>query len=270
MHNQITVVVGVDAKTLPQLEVSHRTWKLHHPEMFDWPWVIFHDWTNCSIETGVYRMIDEGLLPKHSEIVGWPICLGLKKQPKYESQRERMLSGHVWVPPRVVKTPWYLKIDTDAVCLRREEWPRKEWADCADAASEAPSIIAPSWHYTKGVGFLDRLEDWGDKVLGLPRLNIPHDPTHLRVPHPRWCSWLSFYVTEWARSVVTMLEESVPLGTLPVPSQDTFHWYVAERTQRVVRKVNMKACGWTNCPKMNSLVETVRKVMMGEGAITDG
>lgn len=269
MFEEVTVVVGVDAKTLPQLEVSSRTWRLHRPEMYSrMPWVVFYDGDNLAVEHGVRRAMDEGAIPAGAEVVPWPQCLGLPKKIKYESQRERMLSGFVYVPRVAVRTKWWCKIDTDAVCLRRDTWPDPQWF-APDERGREPVVVASPWNYTKGVGWIAALEKWGDgtpHIKDFPRLNIPNDPTHMRVPHPRWCSWNSFYHTAWSVSV----DQIVPGGKLPVPSQDTYHWYVAERMHEHVRKVSMKRAGWTNCPKMHTLVETVRKVMAGEEAITDG
>ena len=273
---EITLVLGVDAKTLPQFEVSHRTWKLHQPKIWSWPWVVFYD--SAIAETFVsmaVRLVDGGIVPENTMFVAWPDnCLPVDANaPKYEHQREKMLSGFPYVAADFVRTPGWCKIDTDAICHRASDWPNEEWFKPLDGP--APSVIAPGWGYTKGIDFLDRLEKWGDRtMLGtLPRLNIPSEPGQLRVPHPRWCSWNSFYDTAWTESIVGWLADSgLERGKLPVPSQDSWMWYCAERSKRIVRKVNMKRRGWNNYPKLDKLIEAAQSVMRGDAqeAMSDG
>jgi hypothetical protein len=166
------------------------------------------------------------------------------------------------------QTEWAMKIDTDAVCLGPSNWPDPDWFDTG------VPWIAPKWHYTKGRGFLKRLDDWGDGPLSnFQRLNIPQEADdQLRVGHSRMCSWLSFYRVDYMRWLVTLLKASGHEATLPVPSQDTFAWYVAARAKMEGRVANMKAHRWTNCSKMSTLIDTVQAVMRGDmqGAIADG
>ena len=141
-------------------------------------------------------------------------------------------------------------------------WLRPEWF-VEDDFGRPPVYVAPRWHYTKGVNFIGRLEEWGDRVLTsqYQRLNIPFDPTHLRVPHPRMCSWCSFYQTAFTKHLAGLLDQSCGRGKLPVPSQDTTVWYAAARLQQFHRIVNMKLHGWTNCPKLTSLKETAERAL---------
>lgn len=268
---EITLVIGIDFKTVQQLEVSHRTWKLHQSKLYQWPWVVFYDgccpaFTNHSLNDLVKR----GVVPEQTRFVPWPQCIGgNSRTPKFEHQRDRMLSGFCYVPAMHVQTPYWAKIDTDAIALRASDWPRAEWFE------NLPEIVAPGWNYTKGLNYLGILEEWGDKtrLKEKPRLGIPFDPTHLRVPHKRWCSWNSFYATGWTKLFVDMLHESgLERGTLPIPSQDSTMWYAAERGGMTVNKVNMKKFSWTNVPKLASLIEQVQSIMRGEEqeAITDG
>lgn len=269
---EITLVIGIDFKTVQQLEVSHRTWKKFQSHMYRWPWICFYDgccpaFTNHSLNDLVKREV----VPEQTRFVPWPQCIGgNSRTPHYESQRERMLTGHIFVPALHVQTPYFCKLDTDAIAARECEWPKAEWFE------NLPQVVAPAWNYSKGQNFLGRLEEWGDKtrMKEKPRLNIPFDPTHLRVPHKRWCSWNSFYETGFVKLFLGLLHESgIDKGTLPVPSQDTCLWYAGERLGVTVNKVNMKKHGgFTNIPKLANLIEQVQSIMRGEeqAAITDG
>ena len=271
---EITLVLGVDAKTLPQFEVSHRTWKLHQPKIWSWPWVVFYDGNVETMPDILLQSQGRGAFPEHAKFACWPGCVsGDNAVPKYENQREKMLSGFPYVAAQYVHTQWWAKIDCDAICHRREEcWAEDRWF--TDYYGPQPIAVAPGWGYTKGINFIGRLQEWGDKT-GLkkyPRLDIPFDPTHLRVPHKRWCSWNSFYETAWTKTFVEFLGESVERGTLPIPSQDSTMWYAAERAGLTVRLVNMKRHGWNNYPKLDKLIEAAQSVMRGDAqeAMSDG
>ena len=288
MHDQITVVVGIDAKTIEYLKVSCETWRVNRPEMWRMPWVLFCDWTAPGglLLDAVDRMLTQLAVPD-IKVVMWP-GTGVPRSA-YESQREMMLSGHVWVPAESVKTRYSMKIDCDVLALRPEKWLDEAWFADLDPEADCDTevrYVAPSWNYTKGINYLGRLEEWGDTVNwgphGVhPRLDIPFDPTHLRVPHKRMCSWLSFYSVEWLRWLCGELERTVGKGKLPVPSQDTTVWYAAERERAghndnrapgSYRHVNMKRLGWTNVPKLPNLIEQANAILAGrvQASMVDG
>ena len=39
----LTICVGIDRKTIEQLKVSWPTWQKHRPEMWTYPWLVFHN-----------------------------------------------------------------------------------------------------------------------------------------------------------------------------------------------------------------------------------
>jgi len=269
IRENLTVVVGVDAKTLIQFEQSHRTWRLHHPWLFQIPWVVFFDGEVENLKTAIH---ERRQFPEGTTFVSWPHCAykldgETLRKPKYESQREKMLSGHVYVPAMFVETDWHLKLDTDCVAQGPSpNWPDPEWFR-QDDFDRFPAWVAPKWFYTKGINALGRLEDWGDRVQALaqkPRLNIPFDPKAMRVGHPRMCSWCSFYRTSFTKRLVNWLSETMPPGQLPIPSQDGVAWYAAARAGEYTRIANQKSHLWTNVPKLGNLIALVQRVMRGE------
>jgi hypothetical protein len=144
------------------------------------------------------------------------------------SQRERMLTGIVKVAP-IVETDYWCKLDTD-------------------------------WGYTKPARHLYELEDWAAGIDGLKQLRSLDLPPEKRqegtIRYKRICSWCAFFDTMWSRSVA----DYVP-GRLPVPSQDTYHWYVAWRQSELICKANMKQHGWTNMHTRKSRERVVGEVM---------
>lgn len=252
----MTVVVGIDAKTIQQFAISHQTWWRYRPEMWLMPWVVFYDREQLEYWPTKKWLIEQAGLPESGlELVPWPPP---NYAVPYSSQREKMLAGHVYVPAGWVSTAWYLKIDTDCIASRVADWMPADWFGGESV------VVAPRWHYTKGVGFLDRLENWGDKVPELaqyPRMNIPHKPGQLRVGHSRFCSWLSFYRASFARQVAVQCRRACGEYRLPVPSQDTTHWYSAARMGLAMRIENMKARGWSNHSRLEELARVASEVM---------
>ncbi len=59
------------------------------------------------------------------------------------------------------------------------------------------------------------------------------------IKHSRIAGWLSFIRTDFSRRVA----EYCP-GQLPVPSQDTYHWYCAQRLGEGIVKVKFRGRGW--------------------------
>jgi hypothetical protein len=259
-YQDITVVVGVDAKTFPQLQASWPTWAKYRAEMWAMPWLVFHDQLNRDQVVDFVHSIG---VPQF-QVVPWPPQLA--PYDVYASQRERMLTGHVWVPAEHVRTSWHMKIDTDVVATRHDNWFQPEWFEDHPQHGQMNCYVAPRWGYTKGVGFLEALDDWGDKIADLchrpnPRLNIPQQPGQLRVGHERMCSWLSYYNVEFTKLCTSLLESSKSKWRLPVPSQDTFMWYVGARLGLHHNIVNMKRLGWDNISRLDALRQRVAEIL---------
>jgi len=256
MNDVVTLVLGIDAKTIEQLKVSWPTWRRNRAEMWDWPWVIAYDRDQLTQEQ-VVELVD-GEMGKRGEVtlVPWPFpgC------PAYETQREKMLSGHVFVPAAWVKTPWHMKLDTDALARPHPRWYDPAWFTVPDA------YVAPRWGYTKGIDFLGRLDRWASyDNAGVVWKNPPpvtgFDPQAMRVGHARMCSWCSYYRTTFTQTVSNLCTILGQQYKLPVPSQDTVAWYVCERLGRFKRIENMKARGWSNHPKIDDLRRVAAEIM---------
>ena len=112
-----TTVIGVDAKTIGQLRVSHVTWRRFAPVLWDQPMIVFYD-------AAVLRPMDISEFLQHPQLtfINWP-----PEGCAYENQRAKMLTGFVHVPPRFVRTRWWLKLDTDAVRLSDAAWIDPGW-----------------------------------------------------------------------------------------------------------------------------------------------
>lgn len=231
MSIDFTTVVGVDEKHAGELELVWPTWRAHRPELLARPLLLICDGAKSAPAwERRLRFVDHPA----KQIVLWNRVAA--------TQREKMLSGLVFAAAEHVQTPWYLKIDTDAVSLRTYRWIDEAWFEPIEG--RPPAIVASPWAYTKPADWIPKLDDWGDGVDGLrdrPRLELVPQPGAVRLRHPRIISWLMFGQTAFLKRVADWCG-----GRLPVASQDTVLWYCATRAGVPVRKVRMSAYGWTH------------------------
>lgn len=258
LTKDITLVVGIDAKTIEQLRIAWPTWKKNRPIIWQWPWIVFYDHTQITRQK-VVELAEAMDCPSPTMFVEWSPA-GVQ----YASQREKMLTGHVFVPAQHCRTRYHCKLDTDALAFAHEAaWPDPKWFE------NQPAIIAPHWGYTKGQNWLGMLEDWGEQAFEMlkeyPKLGCrdwPNfDPGKKRVGHSRWCSWNSFYQTSFTSLVANTCAQTLGPYKLPVPSQDTTMWYVGERMKFPVVTPKMKRLGWNNYPRLENLQAEAAKIM---------
>jgi hypothetical protein len=256
----LTVVVGLDAATLEQWKLSLPTIAANRPELFQCPWCVFYDRDELTNDTILADVPESSGLDIHW--FPWP------SQPdRYASQRAKMLAGFVHVPRYAVKTKYWMKIDTDAVAVpSRGKWFDEKWFHGGTV------IAAPSWGYTKAKGdnrsaaeWAEALEAFGDEMLvDCPRLNLAANISGTnKITRKRFCSWLSFYETKFTTLCAELCEMHCGDEQIPVPSQDTTHWYIAERAGLPYKTVNMKRHGWAVSPRTRHLVDAARDALTG-------
>lgn len=250
-----TLVVGVDAKHLEQLLLVWPTWKRHKPELLDFPMLLFWDRESFSGETPGYDIAR--LLGRPLEAVPWPppgVSYGPGDGSRWTNpQREKMLSGFVHVPAAFVRTPYWLKLDTDTVATGNHDWLLR----AEEQLAERPAILAQKWSYTKPADQMLRLDRWAEAVpalSGTEPLGLAPPEGWSRVPHRRIISWCGFFRTDFTRLASRLAAESCGLGRLPVPSQDGYLWYLATRLGEPVARANFKRLGW----KHRSTTKNVR------------
>ena len=271
MHDQVTVVVGIDAKTIEQWEVSLPTWIHYHPELRGkCRWIVFHDCATPSVENRAYALMDKNLLPAgQTKLIKWPCDVSGKCDvPTYGSQRERMLTGFVHVPAKFGTTPFWCKIDTDAICLERKPLWEPEWFEWDQEKHLPLAFVASPWSYSKPAEQPGQLDAWGDTVTSAPafesgqKLNLPSpEPGARRIGHKRMASWWSLYSAEFTHYASVLAERHCGVAKIPVPSQDGYHFYVAHRGGWPYKLASFKRRGWTNCSKLSSLKETAARVL---------
>ena len=222
--------LAVDRVHLAELKYVWNSWCAFKPEIFNAPMIVAYDADQVSVsQMGFMREVHPSVT-----FYAWsrPAC----------SQREKMLASFVFLAPMVVQTPWYLKLDTDVVATRSAELLNvMRWRSPQDS----PVFVASPWGYTKPATAIQVLDDWGDTVPELkdkPRLNLPFDAHANKVKCPgRIISWCFFGQTQWCRQAALLCQ-----GRWPVPSHDTFLWYVAARSGAPYLRIRMKDWGWSH------------------------
>jgi hypothetical protein len=224
--------VAVDEGYIEKLSWTYATWMHFKKEMRSMPLVVLFDedsLNESSKSFDVFSKHEGGLT-----LVPW-------RMDNAESQREKMLSSLVFGIPDVVKTPWYLKIDADTIANSNRKWIDPGWF--TKVGGERPAFVTNSWNYTKPAIWIDQLNEWADKVDQLknyPDVEYTISDDGKRAYHSRIISWLFFGNTEWTKNVVSLLDEK----RMPVPSQDTFLHFCAQRSQHHYVTARMSRNGW--------------------------
>ena len=239
----ITVVTAVDAVYIDKLYWTYQTWLKFKPEIRDMKCLVIYDETQITPSHPLMQVLSR-LSRGKMYFRGWTMHGA-------ETQREKMLSSLVFMPAEHVDTKWYLKLDADTLANERKRWILDEWFQ-PNEKGEEPVFVASPWGYTKPGNLLDILDDWGDTVPALaeyPRLNIPHEPGSATVSSARMASWVMFGQTAWTKEAI----KACPSRRLPVPSQDTFLYYVAARRKDYYYRARMGHHGWAHISKLKNL-----------------
>lgn len=253
-----TVVIGLDDHHIKEFALAVRTWHRHKPGLFDVPWVVFL--SGHHLLSALSAAIGHIQFP-HLTICRWPwesvVYKGTAGDKWNDPHRVKMLSGFVYVPRRFVKTPYWLKIDTDAVAHGHPDWIDEHWFD------DEPAIVAPPWGYTKPADQMMKLDDWFSEARAANCIvspNIYGPPLKLQptygsslVRHKRIISWCGFFNTEFTNKVAMTAELSCGFGKIPVGSQDGFMFYMAKRANLGIVTPQLKRLGWSHVSRWSKL-----------------
>lgn len=263
---QFTLLLSVDGRYIDQLKYSYYTWVKFKKELRDCPIVLIYDKTQVHPSDEKLAFLKD----RKVKYVAWD-----EPSPGfYGSQREKMLTAFTVVPALHVETPWYLKLDTDAVAFNDDPWFLNSWFEpmewtpaTSDAVQEVPAYIANPWGYTKPANALDIMDKWASQIPELasyPNLDIPFDPTQNKVCHPRMCSWIMFGSTQFCKFAARFADQGNGTYKLPFPSQDTYLGYIADRTKFPRRLHKFKKSGWNNFSNFHNLKSICLDLVAGK------
>lgn len=240
-----TTVIGVDAKHLNQLRMVWPTYEVHKPDLLKQPLIVFYDQ-----ESGITREdVQRSVTHPNPVIYAWPPprvrYTGDFTSKWFHPQRYKMLAGFVHVPAMCVDTPYWLKLDTDVVAVGKPDWIDPSWF------TGNPAIVAHRWGFTKPAEQMIVLDNWAETHKDSLRLFSATEPLNLhphpdweRLCHPRIISWCGFFNTTMTKLAARCASATCGECQLPVPSQDGYLWYVSQRMNHRIERVNMKERGW--------------------------
>lgn len=210
-----TIVTAVTPDYWPRLIWALPTW-VHKPQFADRPIVVFHSGFNND-DPRKLQFIKK-LFPSWT-FVNW-------RMPKYDSQRELMLSAFVLGIEQYVKTPYYVKLDCDCY-----------FTDSQDVFTDEDlqyDIVGHKWGYTKPGWWIDKLQ------------GKPIDENNIRVNHDRIASFCCLHKTEYVVNLAKQFN-----GRLPIPSHDTVVWFYTKNW----KGINVKKLGVDNSTNWRNIRE---------------
>jgi len=166
-------------------------------------------------------------------------------KPECETIKEEMLSAFVFGALEHVKTKYSIKLDCDT-SLKGPNFklPRRY---------NRQVITGHKWRYTKckadpeyektGYHWFDRLGDWAeqfDDFIGTKH-RYPRNIKESRYGHLRIASFCCIQKMAFIKHAVELCNKSsIRRGRMPIPSHDTFLFYLAERLGRGIGYANFK------------------------------
>ena len=196
MAHDFGIVSAVTPDYLKNLEWCAPTWK-YKPQFADKRLYVFHHG---------FKSLDrlKALWPADKlDLIEWNMDAA-------ESQRELMLSAFVLGAAQAVVEPYFVKLDADTFFTDSQDvfLPKDFKYD----------LYAHKWGYTKPGWWVNKLQAWSE-------LQEYTGPTNSGTKaDKRIISWCCLHKTEFVRKCAKAAG-----SRLPVPSHDTFLWFLADR-----------------------------------------
>lgn len=219
---QITLVTAVTPSHLPRLRWTVGSWTIKK-QFRRAPLIVFyHD-----MEAGELAWIGD-LWKAPVKLVPWPM-------PQAENNRERMISAFVLGAAEHVETSHCIKVDADCYCTNAKTVFMPEDFEV--------DLCSHSWGYTKPAWFITALEKWsaGEEY---ERGGDMGSKGHKRIQ-----SICCLHKTSFLKAAAELAG-----GRLPVPSHDTYLWWLAENVAEFSwSRKNLKKFGvghasrWKGC-----------------------
>jgi hypothetical protein len=225
-----TLVTAVDRDWAETLKWTWPTWMKFRPQLQDRPTIIIHE-PGFDLDARELQFVRTC---PNVRFVVWAA-------DQEKDLRDRWAAAFLHVPAQYVETPWYLKLEPEAIACNGSKWVFGDWFQPTENG-ELPRFTTSPWGYSRPADAIEKLDDWGDRVEGLSRfarLELPYDASDKRVVHPTVSSWCFFANTEWTREVSEYARAYMPCKT-----HDTFVYYCAARRREPYYRRQMKDYGW--------------------------
>lgn len=237
--DKVTFVTACDVNFYKFLEITLPNW-IKYKTVNQYPLLVYVNGFNGKHDPRL------SFIRQHprTKIVEWDL-------PGATSQRERMLNSFVLGTAKDVETDYWVKLDADSFAVNYKPLLSEEMFDFV--------ICGHKWHYTKPGIWIKDLDKWAsdqDIFKNTPDLFEQEHMGEKRYIHERTASYVQLHASEFVRFAAKLANEK-----LPVPSHDTYLWYVAKRLGLPIKRHNFKRFrGMTNVPRLPKLKQKLNEV----------
>lgn len=219
LDNEVTIVTACDKKYIEHLKTTLPNW-IKHKHLDNFPMIVY---VNGFRRVRRNSELDFLRAYPNIRIIDWNL-------PKYDSQRELMLSAFVLGAARDVKTKYWVKVDADAFATNDDPLLTPEMKDYV--------ICGHKWGYSFAK-HIRPLVEWANSRPEFkdtaPDVFDESKVNGRRYEHQRVASYVQFHNSEFVRMAAKMVGDR-----LPIPSHDTYLWYVANRLGLPIMRHNFK------------------------------
>jgi hypothetical protein len=198
------LVTGISKNYLDIAKLTIPTWRIK-PQFKNKKLIIFYS----ELDKKELKFFEK-LWDNDVELIKW-------EMEEYESTRELMLSAFVLGTSQHVKSDYWVKLDCDSYFTDDSDVFTQEHFDY--------DMYGQSWGYTKPRKWLAKMDQWaGENGLEGGSLFEDLDVAENGYSHKRIISKICLHKTDFIKEAVKYAPKR-----LPIPSHDTFLWYMAER-----------------------------------------
>jgi len=241
-YKNTTVVTACDPKYVECLKLTYPTW-IKYKNINQFPMIVYvNGFLDNDSRLNFLRQY------KNVKIIHWDMH-------NVDNHREKMLSCFVFGPARDVTTKYWLKLDADAYATNTKPILQNDMSQYA--------ICGHKWKYTKPYQWIGQLNEWSiNKGLGFVHNIDENNIKHKRYYHNRTNSFVQLHSTEFIKEAAKLAGDR-----LPVPSQDTYLWYVAEGLGRPIKRYNFKKyTGIFNKKTPQQIKDVISKTLNNSGS----
>jgi hypothetical protein len=207
--NDFTIVTGISKNYLEKAKLTIPTWRFKN-QFKDKKLVIFYS----ELEERQLKFFKT--LFNDVELIKWDM-------EEYDSTRELMLSAFLLGVDHI-KSSHYVKLDCDVFFTDDQDIFKEEHFE--------HDVFSISWGYTKPGEWLRYLDEWATSN-NIEGVNMFKDVVFDKLvhPHKRFTSNICLHKTQHVKNIIKKCPKR-----LPIPSHDTFLWYMTERSPNAVWK----------------------------------
>jgi predicted SAM-dependent methyltransferase len=217
-HTNTTIVTACDPKYVECLKVTYPTW-VEYKNINQFTIIVYVN----GFEDNDSRL-DFLRQHKNIKIIHWDMH-------NVDNHREKMLSSFVFGPARDVATKYWLKLDADAYAVNDKPLFHK--------GMENYVFCGHKWGYTKPHRWISALNQWSKKHTDIiDKTDVEIDASKIKKNkyfHHRTNSFIQLHKTEFIKIAAKLAGDR-----LPIPSQDTFLWFVATKFNQPTWRFNFK------------------------------